>query len=873
MPPVALLCPAMPLPLLLLLLCALSCQLLSLAPLLIAAQPLSSPTNVDPMPPAASSPTNFDAMPPAVAFIDQPAPTPSPFSLLLPASQQVALLALLAEWQDPNGRLATWTASNGANACSWWGVTCSADNSSITSLYLSGLSLSGTLSPAIANLSSLSTLNLSHNNFSGPIPAELGSLPFLTILYLAHNHFSGSIPSALFLSSSLQFLLLDSNNLSGEVPSTMANLGNLRYLSLQFNALTGAILSSIANLSKLAAIYVGNNEFNGRIPSQFGNLNRLVYLDLGGNLFTGSIPSSIGSLTLLRELRLQENWLEGPLPPELGNLHNVISMNLSHNFLNGTIPSEIGSISSVQVLDLCMNHLEGSIPPSLGNLSMLKSLNLSFNNLSGGIPMNGVLANFNYSSYVGNVLLCGDPLMEAACDRSPERMKHRMPYNRNGSPLGKDGKVTIIVVVGAFGLVVIFVFLVFCYCRPRQEEVIIERSVERGARNSFSVDVAESMRKAKLEIYMEGFPHNYEEIVSNAGYFDTAHVLGKGRFASVYKSDLPSGRHLAVKVFNNPITQSTFEREVAHLHESASQVSTLLPIRGYYSNPIEKAIFYDFMPKGTLYDLLQSSPTLLDWSKRINIALGVAHALSHLHKGCSSKILHMDLKSSNVLLDDFLNPLVADYGLMGLVSKTVVETPGYTPPEFTFLSYSVRRYSEKTDVYSFGILLLELLTGKSPVCHEQDNNRCSHDEEDKSIVSHDEERNPASNDEERLSSDDEERISTTLQGEENVATHDEEVSHAPNQEEEFETKAHLLTWVLSLHKEGRGLQVLSPFVMQSCPSLDHQVQAYNLAIRCIDDEPIARPSMPEIISIFERLVCSSSPIGDAEHQSKGSIIK
>ncbi|MCO5564644.1 hypothetical protein L7F22_018310 [Adiantum nelumboides] len=865
----------MPLPLLLLLLLSLCC-LLSLAPLLIVAQPFSSPPNVDATPPA-SSPTNFDAMPPAVAFIDEPAPAPSPFSQLLPASEQVALLALLTEWQDPNGRLATWTASNGANACSWWGVTCSADNSSITSLYLSGLSLSGTLSPAIANLSSLSTLNLSHNNFSGPIPAELGSLTSLTILYLAHNHFSGSIPSALFLSSSLMFLLLDSNNLSGEVPSTIANLGSLRYLSLQFNALTGPILSSIANLPKLAAIYVGNNEFNGSIPSQLGNLNRLVYLDLGGNLFTGSIPSSIGSLTLLRELRLQENRLEWPLPPELGNLHNVIFMNLSHNLFNGTIPSEIGSISAVQVLDLCMNHLEGSIPLSLGNLSMLKSLNLSFNNLSGEIPMNGVLAKFNYSSYVGNVLLCGDPMMEAACDRpiedgSPER-KHRMPYNRDRSPLGKDGKVTIIVVVGAFGLVVIFVFLVFCYCSPRQEEVIIERSVERGARNSFSVDVAESMRKAKLEIYMEGFPHNYEEIVSNAGYFDTAHVLGKGRFASVYKSDLPSGRHLAVKVFNNPITQSTFEREVAHLHESASQVSTLLPIRGYYSNPIEKAIFYDFMPKGTLYDVLQSSPTLLDWSKRINIALGVAHALSHLHKGCSSKILHMDLKSSNVLLDDSLNPLVADYGLMGLVSKTVVETPGYTPPEFTFLSYSVRRYSEKTDVYSFGILLLELLTGKSPVCLEQDNNCCLRDEEDKSIVPHDEERNLASNDEERLSDDDEERISITLEGEENLVSHDEEVSHVSNQEEGFETKAHLLTWVLSLHKEGRGLQVLNPFVMQSCPSLDHQVQAYNLAIRCIDDEPASRPSMPEIISILERLVCSSSPVGDAEHQSKVSIIK
>ncbi|KAI5054561.1 hypothetical protein GOP47_0030527 [Adiantum capillus-veneris] len=158
------------------------------------------------------------------------------------------------------------------------------------------------------------------------------------------------------------------------------------------------------------------------------------------------------------------------------------------------------------------------------------------------------------------------------------------------------------------------------------------------------------------------------------------------------------------------------------------------------------------MPKGTLYDVLHKSPTLLDWSKRINIALGVAHALAHLHRACTSKILHMDLKSSNVFLDDDLNPLVADYGLIALVSKTVVETPGYTPPEFTSVSYSVRRYTEKVDVYSFGILLLELLTGKTPVSHEEDNSRrTSHDEEDKSSIANNEEKekSPIANNEEK----------------------------------------------------------------------------------------------------------------------------
>ncbi|KAH7446142.1 hypothetical protein KP509_01G041200 [Ceratopteris richardii] len=338
-----------------------------------------------------------------------------------------------------------------------------------------------------------------------------------------------------------------------------------------------------------------------------------------------------------------------------------------------------------------------------------------------------------------------------------------------------------------------------------------------------------SMKKARLEVYIEGFTHSYETIVSHAGFFDTAHVIGKGRFASMFRSDIRGGLSLAVKVFNNPIPQSTFEREMINLHDSTGHINTLLPMRGYYANPVESAIFYDYMPRGSLHDVLRDSPFLLDWSKRIRIAIGVSQALHDLHSCSPTKILHQDLKSSNVLLNHDLQPLLADYGLMGLLFRSVVETPGYTPPEFACLSNSLRRYTEKTDVYAFGVVLLELLTGKDPVCHEENTQAVS----------------------------DQDGICVP-QNHENV-----HVSHLAKKgrasydlEEGLGSRMHLVTLVLGLEKEGKGLELLSPIVVETCPSLDKQEEAYRLALLCIDEEPNRRPSMPELISTLERLSMS-----------------
>ncbi|KAH7438744.1 hypothetical protein KP509_04G029500 [Ceratopteris richardii] len=721
----------------------------------------------------------------------------------------MALVSLRAAWQDPLDRLADWDATNTSYPCLWTAVTCDA-SSSITSLNLSGFSISGTLPAAIANLSSITELDFSYTALSGSIPNEIGSLSFLTYLSLSHNRFNSTIPDGLFRSTSLKSLLLDNNHISGALPLAIGSLKTLRHFSVAYNDLAGSMPISIATLPQLSILLARSNRFTGNIPSYLGNLSSLIKLDLGENLLVGDIPRSIGSLQTLQELNLSGNLLAGPLPAELGNLQVLISLDLSHNFLNGTIPLDFGKLTSLELIDLCYNKLGGTIPSELGDLHMLRSVNLSFNDFTGVVPT-ALGLRFDPESFAGNPHLCT-----------------RRPCGRD-SHFRHQPQITGAVLGGTFALVVFFAMFMFCVCnrttvtRSRRGRV---NTVDSG---SSRVEIANTHRNAIFKAYDEDLAENYEVIVSCAGYFDTAHVIGKGRFSTVYECNLSQGERIAVKVFNNPIYQPAFEEAMARLHELLQPGGTLLQIKGYYSSSLETAIFYDFMCKGSLRDLLHTSPALLDWNKRINIAKDISQALHCLHTA-SPSMLHEDLKSSNVLLDDDLKPYVADYCLNALTHRSVVQTPGYTPPEFTCPSFFRRQYTEKTDVYSFGIVLLELLTGKSPIGSDECASNSVHkdrvrQENSPSLRVHDEE--------------------------------DGENSQTSKLQREFGEDLHLVTLVLGFQKGGNVLELSSPIVSETCPSLDHQVRAFKLALRCIDQEPTSRPSMEEILRILGTLTTNS----------------
>ncbi|KAH7424499.1 hypothetical protein KP509_11G011600 [Ceratopteris richardii] len=453
-------------------------------------------------------------------------------------------------------------------------------------------------------------------------------------------------------------------------------------------------------------------------------------------------------------------------------------------------------MSSLETLNLQHNNFSGSISPLLGGLSKLKSFNLSYNNLTGQIPRDGILRNFSAASFEGNAFLCGDPLVNITCSSPPPTTLVPVPSpplpplsSLKNDLLSRGSNNTWKVIIGV--VVSVFALSMFIICMT----IFVRRSRMKRARqvpNGLSSERGVANSSSKLEMYNRGFRFTYEEIVSHAGYYDTAHIVGKGRFATVYRSDLPGGIQMAVKVFKDTISRPAFEKEVETL-ESASHFDTLLPIRGYFSSAGEKAILYEFMPEGNLYDMLHNNPDAhvqLDWPIRINIAMGIAQALAHLHKGSSTRVLHKDVKSTNVLLNDKLSPFVADYGTVGLVSKSIVETPGYMAPELNV----TKKYTEKTDVYGFGVVLVEILTGKKPVSYIGDR---------------------------QLS---------------------------------------LVNWTLRLHRSGRGREVFSSRLVETCPYPDYPDKALNLAVLCLHELPGQRPTMSEVASMLESLNAVHSPL-------------
>ncbi|GMY12003.1 leucine-rich repeat receptor-like serine/threonine-protein kinase BAM1 [Fagus crenata] len=337
-----------------------------------------------------------------------------------------ALLSVKSAIDDTELALATWNAST--SHCTWRGITCSdTSRRRVTALDLSGLNLSGTLSPELSHLRFLSNLSVASNQFSGPIPSELASLSGLRHLNLSNNIFNGTFPSQLSVLKNLRVLDLYNNNMTGELPLTVVQMPNLRhlhlggnffsgkippqygqwqlleYLAVSGNELEGAIPPEIGNLTNLRELYIGYyNVYVGGIPPEIGNLSELVRLDAANCALSGEIPKEIGKLQKLDTLFLQVNGLSGPLTVELGNLASLKSMDLSNNMLTGEIPASFSLLKNLTLLNLFRNKLHGAIPEFIGELPQLQVLQLWENNFTGIIPQglgnNGKLQVLDLSS-------------------------------------------------------------------------------------------------------------------------------------------------------------------------------------------------------------------------------------------------------------------------------------------------------------------------------------------------------------------------------------------------------------------------------------------------------------------------------------------
>ncbi|KAL2631412.1 hypothetical protein R1flu_016098 [Riccia fluitans] len=560
-------------------------------------------------------------------------------------------------------------------------------------LDLSGNLFEGPIPPKLGNLTFLNKLYMQGNRLTGPIPRTFGNLTHLQYLFMHDNQLTGPIPAEL---GRLQLfhLRLSGNRLEGSIPSNLSSCTSLNLLDLQRNLLTGSIPPEFQMLDNLTQLNLSSNFLSGSIPEELGNVLNLDKLDLSHNNLTGEVPRSVGGLEHLLTLNLQGNMLNGSIPSSLGNLSSLQSIDLSFNALSGGIPEELGQLQQLTELYLDHNNLTGILPPALAKCFSLLEFNISYNQLHGGIPNSENFARFPFSSFLGNPNLCGS------------KVRRMCSWDQVKAPSTLGASSIWSVTAVAICLAALLIFAVFRAAQPKQGSVKGKSMTREGP--------------PRMIVYHMGMViQSYDELMRITDNLNDDALVGQGASSKVYKCVLKSGHAVAIKKLYNHHPQNLieFENELQMLEKIKHR--NLVTLRGY-SLSSRLFLLYDYMENGSLYDVLHGplKKIKLDWNTRLNIALGAAQGLAYLHHDCDPRIVHRDIKSCNILLDGNMDAHIADFGIArnvqhssNHVSTYVVGTIGYIDPEYARTS----ELNEKSDVYSYGIVLLELLTDKKAV--------------------------------------------------------------------------------------------------------------------------------------------------------------
>ncbi|WVZ17058.1 hypothetical protein V8G54_010040 [Vigna mungo] len=628
---------------------------------------------------------------------------------------------------------------------------------SCTFLSLQGNSFTGGIPHWIGEMKSLDTLDLSTNRFSGWIPKSIGNLDLLSRLNLSRNQITGNLPELMVNCIKLLTLDISHNHLSGHLPSWIFRMGlqsislsgngfsegnypsltsipvsfhGLQVLDLSSNAFFGQLPSGIGGLGSLQVLNLSTNNISGSIPVSIGDLKSLYILDLSGNKLNGSIPSEIEGATSLSEMRLQKNFLGGRIPAQIDKCSQLTYMNLSHNKLIGSIPSAIANLTNLQDVDFSWNELSGSLPKELTNLSNLFSFNVSHNHLQGELPVGGFFNTISPSSVSGNPLLCGSVVNHSCPSVHPKPivLNPNSSYSNSGSSLQNHHhkimlSISVLIAIGAAIFIVIGVVVVTVLnIHVRSSMPLSATPFIFSGGEDYSGSPGNDPNHGKLVMFY-----------GDAEFADGAHNLlnkdseiGRGGFGVVYCTVLRDGHCVALKkltVSTLTKSQEDFEREVKMLGKIKHR--NLVALEGYYWTPSLQLLIYEYLARGSLQKLLHdddSRKNILSWRKRFKIILGIARGLAYLHQ---MELIHYNLKSTNVFIDCSDEAKIGDFGLVRLLpmldpcvlSSKIQSALGYMAPEFACRTVKI---TEKCDIYSFGILILEVVTGKRPVEYMED---------------------------------------------------------------------------------------------------------------------------------------------------------
>lgn len=547
--------------------------------------------------------------------------------------------------------------------------------------------------------------------------------------------------------------------------------GQVANISLQGKGLYGKVSPAIAGLKHLTGLYLHFNSLYGDVPREIANLTELSDLYLNVNNLSGEIPPEIGIMANLQVLQLCYNQFTGSIPTEMGSLEKLSVLTLQSNHLTGAIPASLGGLGMLMRLDLSYNHLFGSIPTKVADAPLLEFLDIRNNTLSGNVPLALKRLNDGFL-YENNLGLCGAGFVSLnACNASELNPSRPEPFGTGVNGLPREipetaslpllcnqthcsnpskshhataavATVVITILLAAIGILTITQY------RRRKQKLASSYEVSDSR---LSTDQAKGVYRkngsplisleypngwdpladgrnlsGNAQDVFQSFRFNLEEVETATQYFSEVNLLGKSNFSATYRGILRDGSVVAIKSISKNSCKSEETEFLKGLNTLTSlRHENLVRLRGFCCSRGRGECFliYDFVPNGNLLrylDVKDGDGHVLEWSTRVSIVRGIAKGIAYLHgyKANKPSLIHQNITAEKVLIDQRCSPLLADSGLQNLLTNDIVFSAlktsaamGYLAPEYT----TTGRFTDKSDVYAFGVIVFQVLSGKRKV--------------------------------------------------------------------------------------------------------------------------------------------------------------